>query len=85
MDENKLELLWNDIPIDKNNAATYTELKMWWNLNEREVRRALHDLSSHDNGDNYVLIRSGKNKGFYKTDDTGAHPVSFPSSPPDLL
>lgn len=69
MNEYRLEAYWNDIPIGKNNAATYAELKMWWNLNEREVRRALHELSSFDNGDNYVLIRSGKSKGFYKTDD----------------
>ena len=64
-----LENYWNDIPIGKNNAVTYPILRMWWNLNDREVRRALHELSSFDNGDNYVLIRSGKSKGFYKTDD----------------
>lgn len=69
MNEYKLENYWNDIPIGKNNAATYPILKMWWHTNEREVRRILHELSSYDNGDNYVLIRSGKSKGFYKTDD----------------
>lgn len=69
MDEYKLETYWNDIPTNKNEAVTYPILKMWWGLNEREVRRTLHDLSSFDNGDNYVLIRSGKSKGFYKTDD----------------
>ena len=65
----KLEAYWNDIPIGKNNAITYQILKMWWHTNEREVRRILHELSSFDNGDNYILIRSGKSKGFYKTDD----------------
>ena len=69
MNEYKLEAYWNDIPNGKNNAVTYSILKMWWNTNEREVRRILHELSSFDNGDNYVLIRSGKSKGFYKTDD----------------
>ena len=69
MDEFKLEAYWNDIPTSKNDAVTYPVLCMWWQTNEREVRRILHELSSLDNGDNYVLIRSGKSKGFYKTDN----------------
>ena len=69
MDEIKLDSYWNDIPTTRSEAVTYPILKMWWNTNEREVRRILHELSSYDNGDNYVLIRSGKSKGFYKTDD----------------
>lgn len=69
MNESRFELYWNDIPIGKENAATYAELTMWWNKNEREVRRILHELSCYDNGDNYVLIRSGQRKGFYKTDN----------------
>ena len=70
MDEFKLEAYWNDIPTTKSEAVSYALLKMWWGTNEREVRRILHNLSSYDNGDNYVLIRSGQSKGFYKTDDT---------------
>lgn len=69
MDESKLELYWHDIPTNKNDAVTYQLLKMWWGTSEREVRKILHYLSAYDNGDNYVLIRSGKSKGFYKTDD----------------
>lgn len=69
MYESRYELFWSDLPTKKEDAATYLELMMWWGLSEREVRRALHELSSYDNGDNYVLIRSGKSKGFYKTDD----------------
>lgn len=69
MNESKLELYWNDIPTTKNDAVTYALLKMWWGTSEREVRKILHRLSEYDNGDNYVLIRSGKSKGFYKTDD----------------
>ena len=69
MDEFKLESYWNDIPTTRSEAVTYNILKMWWNTNEREVRRILHELSSFDNGDNYVLIRSGQSRGFYKTDD----------------
>lgn len=72
MDENKLENYWNDIPTSKENAATYSVLTMWWNTDERSVRKILQELSGYDNGDDYVLIRSGKCKGFYKTDDRAA-------------
>lgn len=69
MNENRLELYWHDIPTVKSQAVTYEELQMWWNVDKREVRKILQELSKYDNGDNYVLIRSGKCKGFYKTDD----------------
>lgn len=69
MNESKFEFYWTDIPTTKEEAVTYNELTMWWGENEREVRKILHMLGSYDNGDNYVLIRSGKRKGFYKTDD----------------
>lgn len=60
---------WDDIPIGKEYAVTYFELCQKWNCSERAVRNILHDLSLYDNGDNYILIRSGRSKGFYKTDD----------------
>lgn len=69
MNKKQLEIYWNDIPIGKREAATYAQLQLWWNVDERQVRRILHELSSYDNGDDYILIRSGKSKGFYKTDD----------------
>lgn len=69
MESYKLELYWADIPTDKKQAITYPELMKQWNAGERVVRLILQDLSSFDNGDNYILIRSAKNKGFYKTDD----------------
>ena len=70
MQENfKTELFWNDIPTERKNAVTYNDLMTIWNTDARGVRRILHELSCYDNGDNYVLIRSPKNKGFYKTDD----------------
>jgi hypothetical protein len=40
-----------------------------WGCNTRTARAILHELSLYDNGDNYILIRSSKRKGFYKTDD----------------
>lgn len=69
LDNLKLDLFWNDIPTEKENAVTYAELMTIWDMTERGVRSVLHDLSRFDNGDNYVLIRSGGTKGFYKTDD----------------
>ena len=69
MTEYKQEVYWNDIPTDKKSAVTYDILCMWWHMSERNVRVVLHELSRMDNGDNYVLIRSSKNRGFYKTDD----------------
>ena len=69
MNESRFELYWNDIPTVKEKAVDYETLMMWWNEGKREVRAILQELSKYDNGDNYVLIRSSRNKGFYKTDD----------------
>lgn len=69
MNGNRFEFYWNDIPTVKEKAVTYEELQMWWNESKREVRFILQALSAYDNGDNFVLIRSSRNKGFYKTDD----------------
>lgn len=69
LDECKLALYWHEIPVGKENAITYPELCAAWNVTERTARSILHDLSSFDNGDDYILIRSSKGKGFYKTDD----------------
>jgi hypothetical protein len=60
---------WDDIPVGKENAVTYEKLCNLWHCDARTARYILHDLSALDNGDNYILIRSSKNKGFYKTDD----------------
>lgn len=69
IEEKKLESFWQDIPVGKNNAVTYPELIDRWGRGERAVRAILHELSYYDNGDNYILVRSGGGKGFYKTDD----------------
>lgn len=60
---------WETIPIDEQNAVSYEELCAKWGLSERRVRIILHDLSSIDNGDDYILIRSSSGKGFYRTSD----------------
>ncbi len=69
MDKTTLEIYWNDIPVGKANAVTYAELCDKWECNERSARAILHKLSTYDNGDNYILIRSSGCKGFYRTDD----------------
>ena len=57
MDEYKLETYWNDLPTEKEKAATYDDLKQWWGANERDVRKILHKLSSLDNGDDFATFR----------------------------
>jgi len=69
MENAKLALYWQQIPIGKQNAITYPQLCAIWNMSERQARKTLHELSLYDNGDQYILIRSSKGKGFYKTDD----------------
>lgn len=63
------EKYWNSIPIGKENAVTYSELCEMWSVSERKARQIMHELSVQDSGDNFVLIRSGQSKGFYRTDD----------------
>lgn len=64
-----IERYWLSLPTGKENAVDYPTLCKMWDKCEREARRILHDLSLYDNGDDFVLIRSGKTKGFYKTDN----------------
>ena len=66
---NDLNKFWQDIPAGRENALTYAELCELWQCTERAARAILHELSLYDNGDDYILIRSGKCKGFYKTDN----------------
>lgn len=69
MKEHSLEMYWRTIPIGKENALTYSDLRIRWNVNERSARKILHDLSLYDSGDDFILIRSARSKGFYRTDD----------------
>lgn len=66
---NALNIFWNDIPVGRENAYTYEDLCYIWGCEPRKARAILHELSLLDNGDNYILIRSSRCKGFYKTDD----------------
>lgn len=64
-----MEKYWDDIPIGRAKALTYADLMEKWHMNERNVRKILHELSYFDSGDNFILIRSSQGKGFYKTDN----------------
>lgn len=64
-----IEWYWASVPVGKDNAASYDALQFKWDMSAREVRKTLAELSSFDNGDNYILIRSSKGSGFYRTDD----------------
>ena len=64
-----LEFYWDSIPVGYINRKTYSDLEDMWGISRRYVRLVLHRLSEQDNGDGYVLIRSAKSKGFYRTDD----------------
>ena len=64
-----LERYWNDIPTGKTNAVTYEELVIKWKVCRRAVREILNELSRYDSGDNLILIRSSRGRGFYKTDN----------------
>ena len=61
--------LWSTIPIGERNAVSYDELCEMWGVKTRIARMILHKLSAEDNGDDYILIRSCRNKGFYRTND----------------
>ena len=69
MNDVTLSVYWNMLPVGKHRAASYEDLQLCWGVSARQVRKILEELSSLDNGDNYVLIRSSRNNGFYLTDD----------------
>lgn len=64
------EQFWNSIPVGRENAIEYDELCVLWGVKDRVARKILQELGKYDNGDNYILIRSGTGKGFYRTDET---------------
>lgn len=69
MDIENINIYWDDIPVGKENAIAYETLCVMWGCDKRKARAILHELSLYDSGDDYILIRSSKRRGFYKTDD----------------
>ena len=68
--EGQLKKYWENIPTGKENAVMYEYLIILWKCSKRHVRDILNELSRYDSGDNFILIRSSRGKGFYKTDKT---------------
>lgn len=67
--EKELERYWWDIPYGKEFAVSYADLMIMWGVSKRQVRKIMERLSCVDNGDNYILIRSSRGGGFYRTND----------------
>lgn len=72
LSDKKYAQYWDSIPEGEENAITYPGLIVKWGMSTRQARKVLQALSAYDNGDNFVLIRSSKRRGFYKTDDLDA-------------
>lgn len=68
-DLERAETYWDEIPVGRENAASYADLCEAWGTNKRGVREILHALSLYDNGDGLILIRSSNGAGFYRTDN----------------
>lgn len=69
MKQAELLYLWETLPIGRENAISYGELCAMWNVGRRTARRYMQLLSEMDNGDEFVLIRSGNARGFYRSND----------------
>lgn len=67
--EIKLQMYWDSLPIGKENAISYAELQERWNCCNRTAREILAQLSMFEDKSNFILIRSSRHKGFYKTDN----------------
>lgn len=65
----KLACYWEMLPIGRENAIEYSQLCAMWQCDRRTARAILHDLACMDNGDEFILIRSSKGHGFYRTAD----------------
>lgn len=60
---------YESIPIGKENAISKLELMMLWNVSDREVRKKVRELREYDNGDDFVIISTSKNQGYYKSNN----------------
>lgn len=63
-----MEMLYDAIPVGKENAISKRKLCEIFNLDERIVRKYIAELRNQDNGDNYIIISSSHRRGYYKTD-----------------
>lgn len=64
-----VEILYNDIPIGRENAVTKQQLAIKWGINERRVRETIARLRLIDFQDNFVIVSFSDSKGYFKTNN----------------
>lgn len=60
---------YETIPIGKNNPILRNQLCILWNMCDRQVRNKVAKLRSQDNGDDFVIVSTSDNAGYYRSDD----------------
>lgn len=60
---------YESIPIGKSNPILRTQLCVLWNMSDRQVREKIAHLRSNDNGDDFVIVSTSNNAGYYRSDD----------------
>lgn len=60
---------YESIPIGKENAVLRNHLCVLWNMDAREVRRKVAKLRSQDNGDDFVIVSTSNQAGYYRSDN----------------
>lgn len=65
-----LKEMYESIPVGKENAVSKEQLAIMWGYKtERWVRKAIENMRAEDNGDEYIIVSSSHNKGFYRTNN----------------
>lgn len=60
---------YESIPIGKRNSILRSQLCMLWKMSDRQVREKIAQLRSMDNGDDFVIVSTSNNAGYYRSDD----------------
>lgn len=60
---------YESIPIGKDNPILRAELCILWKMSDRQVRNTVAKLRSQDNGDDFVIVSTSDNAGYYRSDD----------------
>jgi len=60
---------YESIPIGRQNAVSRLELSILWNVSDRWVRRIIKDLRASDNGDDFVIVSTSHQSGYYRSNE----------------
>lgn len=60
---------YESIPIGKENAISREALCALWGKNARSVRRTIEKLRRHDNGDDFVIVSTAHQAGYFRSND----------------